>query len=937
MRSSNPWLAWPPGTDRSTLDGRLRRAHEAFLTSGRASPHVRPLVLDSWRRSLTSGVDSDDGPPVELGDAELRAHRDAHPLAAAMPLIRRLLVEYATDVGLVVAVSDSSGRLLWVEGDRALRERAARMHFVEGASWDEAHAGTNAPGVALALDHPVQVFAGEHFSRVVQPWSCSAAPVHSPLTGQLLGAIDVTGGDDVAAPSALALVRAAASAVELELRHALPDLSGQAYGRHVRLRVLGQLRGLFRQEGGDVRLSLRHSELALLLSMRPRGVSGDELVIALHESEGSAVSVRVEMSRLRRVLPDLSSRPYRLASPLVTDVHVVQERLANGDVVGALSVYAGPVLPRSDAPAVVALREDLRAHMRAALMAQPELAPLLAYGRMAEGQDDVEVWEACLRRSRPGAAARPEIVARLGRWTWSTGCRRAETSLLPPGTYRRATTPPPAALAHREDAMSVYAPPGQPGSPVEYKPRYDHWIGGDYVAPAKGQYFEDPSPVTGQTFTEVARGTAEDVERALDAAHAAAPAWGKTSVAVRADILNKIADRIEANLEKLAVDHFRYFAGVLRAQEGSISVVDEDTIAYHFHEPLGVVGQIIPWNFPMLMATWKLAPALAAGNAVVLKPAEQTPASILLLNELIADLLPAGVLNIVNGFGVEAGKPLASSNRVRKIAFTGETTTGRLIMQYASQNIIPVTLELGGKSPNIFFEDVARARDDFYDKALEGFTMFAFNQGEVCTCPSRALIQSSIVDSFLADATERTKAATQGNPLDTETMVGAQASNDQVEKILSYFEIGRAEGARVVVGGERAHLDGDLAGGYFVTPTIFEGDNSMRIFQEEIFGPVVSVARFDDFDDAIKIANDTLYGLGAGVWSRDLNTAYRAGRAIEAGRVWTNCYHAYPAHAAFGGYKGSGVGRENHKMMLDHYQQTKNLLVSYSPQKLGYF
>jgi len=507
--------------------------------------------------------------------------------------------------------------------------------------------------------------------------------------------------------------------------------------------------------------------------------------------------------------------------------------------------------------------------------------------------------------------------------------------------------------------MTIYAPPGAAGSPATYESRYDNWIGGERVAPVKGQYFQNPSPATGKTFTEVARGTAEDIELALDAAHAAAPKWGKTSVGERALVLNKIADRIEANLELLAVaecwdngkpvreclaadlplaiDHFRYFAGAIRAQEGTLSEIDDDTIAYHFHEPLGVVGQIIPWNFPILMAVWKLAPALAAGNAVVLKPAEQTPASIMLLMDLIADLIPPGVLNVVNGFGTEAGKPLASSNRIRKIAFTGETTTGRLIMQYASQNIIPVTLELGGKSPNIFFADVAAAKDDFYDKSLEGFTMFALNQGEVCTCPSRALIQSSIYDSFLADATERTKAIVQGNPLDTETMVGAQASNDQLEKILSYIDIGKAEGARVVIGGERVNLGGDLSDGYYVTPTIFEGDNSMRIFQEEIFGPVVSVTKFDDTDDALKIANDTLYGLGAGVWSRDINTAYRLGRGIQAGRVWTNCYHAYPAHAAFGGYKGSGIGRENHRSMLDHYQQTKNLLVSYSPKKLGFF
>ncbi len=424
-------------------------------------------------------------------------------------------------------------------------------------------------------------------------------------------------------------------------------------------------------------------------------------------------------------------------------------------------------------------------------------------------------------------------------------------------------------------------------------------------------------------------------------------------------MLSRIADRMEAHLEELAVaeswengkpvretlaadiplaiDHFRYFAGVLRAQEGSLSELDEDTVAYHFHEPLGVVGQIIPWNFPILMATWKLAPALAAGNAVVLKPAEQTPASIHFLMSLVADLLPPGVVNIVNGFGEEAGKPLASSPRVAKIAFTGETTTGRLIMRYASENLKPVTLELGGKSPNIFFDDVSTSDDDFLDKALEGFTMFALNQGEVCTCPSRALIQRGHYGTFLEAGIARTEKIVPGDPLDTETMIGAQASEAQLRKILSYLEIGRQEGAKVLTGGERVEHGGTLAGGYYVQPTVFEGDNRMRIFQEEIFGPVVAVASFTDFDDAITTANDTLYGLGAGVWTRDANTAYRAGRAIKAGRVWTNCYHAYPAHAAFGGYKESGIGRENHKMMLEHYQQTKNLLVSYSPKKLGFF
>lgn len=494
---------------------------------------------------------------------------------------------------------------------------------------------------------------------------------------------------------------------------------------------------------------------------------------------------------------------------------------------------------------------------------------------------------------------------------------------------------------------------------LKARDRYDNFIGGEFVAPAKGNYFENPSPITGETFNEVARSTAEDIERALDAAHAAKTAWGKTSVAERAVLLNKIADRVEQNLPALAaaesiengkpirettyadmplvVDHFRYFAGAIRAQEGSISEIDHDTIAYHFHEPLGVVGQIIPWNFPLLMATWKLAPALAAGNCVVIKPAEQTPSTILMLMELVADILPPGVVNVVNGFGVEAGKPLASNKRIAKIAFTGETTTGRLIMQYASENLIPVTLELGGKSPNIFFADVMDADDDFFDKCLEGFTLFALNQGEVCTCPSRALIQESIYDKFMERAIERVKKIKTGHPLAPDTMIGAQASNDQLEKILSYFDIGRQEGAKVLTGGGRLHQNGELTNGYYVEPTIMEGHNKMRVFQEEIFGPVLAVTKFKDFDDAISLGNDTLYGLGAGVWSRNGTTLYRAGRALQAGRVWSNCYHAYPAHAAFGGYKQSGIGRENHQMMLDHYQQTKNLLVSYSPKPLGFF
>ncbi|MDR9853911.1 aldehyde dehydrogenase family protein [Paenibacillus sp. VCA1] len=505
----------------------------------------------------------------------------------------------------------------------------------------------------------------------------------------------------------------------------------------------------------------------------------------------------------------------------------------------------------------------------------------------------------------------------------------------------------------------VYAEPGQNGAKVAFKKRYDNFIGGRWVPPVQGQYFENVSPVNNRVFCEVARSTAEDIELALDAAHEAKAAWGRTSVAERANILNRIADRIETNLEMLAVaetwdngkpvretlaadlplaiDHFRYFAGCIRAQEGTLSQIDDDTVAYHFHEPLGVVGQIIPWNFPLLMATWKLAPALAAGNCVVLKPAEQTPASIMVFIELIEDLLPPGVVNVVNGFGLEAGKPLASSSRIAKVAFTGETTTGRLIMQYASQNLIPVTLELGGKSPNIFFEDVMAKDDAFFDKALEGFTLFALNQGEVCTCPSRALIQESVYDEFMERALKRVAAIKQGNPLDSATMIGAQVSTEQMEKILSYIDIGRQEGAECLIGGGRASIPGEFSDGYYIQPTVLKGQNNMRIFQEEIFGPVVAVTTFRDQEEALAIANDTLYGLGAGVWTRDVNTAYRIGRQIQAGRVWTNCYHAYPAHAAFGGYKSSGIGRENHLMMLSHYQQTKNLLVSYSPNALGFF
>ncbi|MBL7542683.1 MAG: aldehyde dehydrogenase [Bdellovibrionaceae bacterium] len=505
----------------------------------------------------------------------------------------------------------------------------------------------------------------------------------------------------------------------------------------------------------------------------------------------------------------------------------------------------------------------------------------------------------------------------------------------------------------------TYGFPGKSDAPIKYKSQYNNFIGGEWVSPVKGQYFDVVTPITGQVYTKAARSTAEDIELALDKAHLAADRWGKTPVQERANMLLKIADRMEKNLEALAyaetvdngkpiretlnadiplsIDHFRYFAGCIRSQEGSLSELDENTVAYHFHEPLGVVGQIIPWNFPILMAAWKLAPALAAGNCVVLKPAESTPISILILAELIADVLPPGVLNIVNGFGREAGMPLATSKRIAKIAFTGSTSTGRVIAQAAANNLIPATLELGGKSPNIFFADIADADDDYFDKAIEGLVLFAFNQGEVCTCPSRALIHESIYDKFMDRVLKRVAEIKQGNPLDPATMMGAQASKEQLTKIMSYLDLGKQEGAKLLIGGDAARLPGELGGGYYVQPTLFKGHNKMRIFQEEIFGPVLAVTTFKTEDEALEIANDTLYGLGAGVWTRNGSLAFRAGKAIKAGRVWTNCYHAYPAHSAFGGYKESGMGRETHKVMLDHYQQTKNLLVSYSPKKLGFF
>lgn len=505
----------------------------------------------------------------------------------------------------------------------------------------------------------------------------------------------------------------------------------------------------------------------------------------------------------------------------------------------------------------------------------------------------------------------------------------------------------------------IYANPGQPGAVVSFKKQYGNFIGGEFVAPVNGQYMDNVSPVNGEVFCQVARSDAADIEKALDAAHAAADAWGKTAVAERSNVLLRIADRMEQNLEllavaetwdngkavretlaadiPLAVDHFRYFAGCLRSQEGSMAELDETTVSYHVHEPLGVVGQIIPWNFPILMAAWKLGPALAAGNCVVMKPAEQTPASILVLMKLIGDLLPPGVINIVNGLGEEAGQALATSTRIAKLAFTGSTPVGQHILRCAAESLIPSTVELGGKSPNVYFEDVTQQEDDYLSKAIEGMVLAFFNQGEVCTCPSRALVQESIYDEFIAKVIERAQTIKRGNPLDTDVQVGAQASKEQYDRIMNYIQIGKDEGAEVLIGGAAESLEGDLKTGYYIQPTVFKGDNKMRVFQEEIFGPVISVTTFKDEAEALAIANDTEFGLGAGVWTRDMNRAYRMGRGIQAGRVWTNCYHAYPAHAAFGGYKKSGIGRETHKVALEHYQQTKNLLVSYSTSPLGFF
>jgi aldehyde dehydrogenase len=506
---------------------------------------------------------------------------------------------------------------------------------------------------------------------------------------------------------------------------------------------------------------------------------------------------------------------------------------------------------------------------------------------------------------------------------------------------------------------TIYDAPGEAGSPVALEQRYENFIGGEWIAPTTGVYRDNLTPSTGEPFCEVAHSGAPDIELALDAGHAAKEGWAARSPAERAAVLNAVAAAIDDNLEMLAVaesyengkpvretlaadiplaaDHFRYFAGAIRSEEGRISEIDENTYAYHFQEPLGVVGQIIPFNFPLLMAAWKIAPALAAGNCTVIKPASPTPWSLLKLMEVIEEIVPPGVINVVNGPGAEIGKALASNKRIAKVAFTGETVTGRLIMSYAAQNLIPSTTELGGKSPNVFFEDVMAADDAFLDKAVEGLILYAFNKGEVCTCPSRALIHESIYDEFMARCLDRIAKIAQGDPLDRETMIGAQVSTAQLEKIESYVAIGRSEGAEVLIGGHRTSMEGPLAGGYYFEPTVLKGHNRMRVFQEEIFGPVLAVTTFRDEAEALEIANDTMYGLGAGVWTRDGSRAFRMGRAIKAGRVWTNCYHQYPAHAAFGGYKSSGVGRENHRMMLEHYSQTKCLLVSYDPNPMGFF
>jgi len=505
----------------------------------------------------------------------------------------------------------------------------------------------------------------------------------------------------------------------------------------------------------------------------------------------------------------------------------------------------------------------------------------------------------------------------------------------------------------------IYKLPGNANPDTKFKSRFENYIGGEWIAPVQGLYFNNLSPVNGEILCEAPRSSQADIDLALDKCEDVMPTWSKSSVTERSNILLKIADRIEENIEELAVaetwengkpireslnadlplviDQFRYFAGCVRAQESGMSEIDSNTLSYHLKEPVGIVGQIIPWNFPLLMAAWKLAPAIASGCCSILKPAEQTPCTVLILMSLIGDLLPPGVVNVVNGYGDEVGRALASSSRINKLAFTGSTEVGASILSCAAQSIIPCTVELGGKSPNIFMEDVMSQGESYINKAVEGVLMAFLNQGEVCTCPSRALIQSSIYDDLMDRVLDRANKIKQGNPLDTDTMVGAQVSSEQLDKVMGYMHVACNEGAKVLLGGQTATVPENLANGYYVQPTILEGKNSMQVFQEEIFGPTLAVTSFDSVEEALEIANDTVYGLGAGVWTRDMNQARFLAKGIEAGRIWVNCYHLYPAHTAFGGYKKSGVGRECHGMSLDNYQQTKSVVVSYDESPMGFF
>lgn len=491
-------------------------------------------------------------------------------------------------------------------------------------------------------------------------------------------------------------------------------------------------------------------------------------------------------------------------------------------------------------------------------------------------------------------------------------------------------------------------------SEVKLQHKYQLFIGGKWKDASDGGTFKTISPADGKVLAECAQATREDVDEAVKAAWKAFAAWKNTSVNERAAVLNRIADMIDANTENLAMvesldngkpiretmavdipmaaQHFRYFAGCIMADEGSANILGTDTLSLILREPIGVVGQIVPWNFPFLMAAWKLAPVLASGCCTVFKPSSVTPLSVLELARLIQDVVPAGVFNVITGSGSRSGQYMLEHDGFRKLAFTGSTEVGRDVAMAAAKRLIPATLELGGKSANIFFEDCD------WEMAMDGLQMgILFNQGQVCCAGSRVFVQESIYDKFVEEAVKRFNAVKVGMPWEKDTQMGAQINEHQVQHILEYIEIGKKEGARVACGGERA-AEGDLAKGAFMQPTLLvDVDNHMRVAQEEIFGPVACVIKFRDEAEVIEMANDNPYGLGGAVWTRDINRAIRVARGIETGRMWVNTYNAIPEGAPFGGYKQSGIGRETHKIMLEHYTQMKNIMINLSELPTGFY